>query len=63
MSLPIPAIGMTEWYRFECPDCSAAFDVDGTVHQELLTVGCVECGAAVTRSAFSPLASPPRAVA
>jgi uncharacterized Zn finger protein len=52
---------VTEWFRFDCPDCSASFDVDETVRGELLAVGCVECGAAVTRSAFSPLPSPPGA--
>jgi hypothetical protein len=53
---------VTEWYRFDCPDCPAAFDVDDTVRGELLALGCVECAAEVTPSAFSPLPSPPEAV-
>lgn len=53
---------MTEWHQFDCPNCQAAFEVDTTVMVELQEVGCVECGAPVSGSAFSPIAGPPLVV-
>jgi Zn ribbon nucleic-acid-binding protein len=53
---------VTEWHQFDCPECPAAFEVDATVMAEVQALGCVECGAPVSQSAFSPLDCPPPAV-
>ncbi|WP_276259535.1 DUF7560 family zinc ribbon protein [Haloglomus litoreum] len=54
---------MTAWYEFACPDCPAAFAVDEPAREELLAVGCVNCGAAVTGAAFERREVAPRMVA
>lgn len=54
---------MSNWYLFTCPDCPATFTVDGPAREDLLTVGCVHCGATLTPAAFEPREDAPRAVA
>ncbi len=50
--------GMTDWYLFACPACSAEFVVDGSARGDLLRVGCVRCGAAVSSEVFSRRSAP-----
>jgi len=54
---------VSHWYEFTCPDCPAAFAVDSRAREELLGIGCIRCGAAVTVAAYSRREAPPRTTA
>lgn len=54
---------MRPQYRFACAACDASFVVDDAVRGDLLTDGCLHCGAAATPSEFTPLRDTPSSVA
>ncbi|WP_251343478.1 DUF7560 family zinc ribbon protein [Haloplanus halophilus] len=39
---------------FHCPDCGESMAVNAPMREALLEHGCVVCGSAVSRNAFSP---------
>jgi hypothetical protein len=43
---------------FHCPTCDESMAVNGPMREALLDHGCVVCGTAVSRSAFSSASSP-----
>ncbi|WP_425438194.1 DUF7560 family zinc ribbon protein [Natronorubrum halalkaliphilum] len=43
-----------ELYEFECPHCHERTVVDSQVLTELVSTGCVFCGATVSESDFEP---------
>lgn len=40
-------------YEFACPGCAAEIAVDETVQRELISKGCVQCEAPVSREHFA----------
>ncbi|ESS11597.1 MAG: hypothetical protein A07HR60_01654 [uncultured archaeon A07HR60] len=44
--------------EFECPSCRESLDVNDSMRDALIANGCVICGAAVTKTAFSVPTAP-----
>jgi hypothetical protein len=44
---------MAQQFRFDCAVCDVETTVDGQIRAELLTEGCVLCGASVAADDFT----------
>jgi predicted RNA-binding Zn-ribbon protein involved in translation (DUF1610 family) len=47
-------MGSSDEFRFVCPECDEAIEVNASMRDALVESGCVVCGADVSEAAFDP---------